>query len=188
MDFVLLCTQTDDCVPQKLPASCATAGVESAHGARGQKIARLIYARLSPNFKPLSGRTLSMGGTTRLSCPCSRGSLASDRFQRQSAKKIALSIRAIRVSTSWVKRNSPLRHAPGVVKAMDTRQAQVMYVRAAGLMRHRRLDLGASRMVPEPGAVALGNQPCAGVGWCGAWRRLREARSGKDSNEASKNK
>ena len=77
---------------------------------------------------------------------------------------------------------------PGVMDSVKARQVQVMYVRAAGLMRHWGLDRGASRMVQEPGAVALGNQPCAGDGWCGAWRRLSKARSGKDSNEASKNK
>ena len=77
---------------------------------------------------------------------------------------------------------------PGVMVAMQARQVQVMYVRAAGLMGHRRLDLGASRMVPEPGAVALGNQPCAGNGWCSAWRRLREARNGEGGNETSNEK
>ena len=83
----------------------------------------------------------------------------------------------------------PLRQMPRVVvKAMKARHVQVMYVRAAGLMCHRRLDLGASRMVPKPGAVALGNQPCASDSWCRAWRRLRKTRSGKGRNEASKNK
>lgn len=156
--------------------------------AQGAKDCPTNLCQIEPELQAAIRKDIVDGWTTPLSCPCSRGSLASDRFQRQSAKKIAPSIRATRVLTSWVKRNSPLRHAPGVVKAMDTRQAQVMYVRAAGLMRHWRLDRGASRMVPEPGAVALCNQPCASDCWCRAWRRLREARSGKDSNEASKNK
>ena len=70
---------------------------------------------------------------------------------------------------------SPFRHMPSVLVAMQARQVQVMYVRAAGLMRHWRKDLGASRMAPEPGAVALGNQSGAGKGRCRAWRRLRKA-------------
>ena len=107
---------------------------------------------------------------------------------RRMERKGRLLIKSDPSLTSWVKSSSPPRHMPGAMEAMKARQVQVMYVRAAGLMRHRRLDLGASRMVPEPGAVALGNQPCAGKGRCRGRNQLRKARSSKGRNEASQNK
>ena len=86
-----------------------------------------------------------------------------------------------RVFAASVRPPSPFCHMPGVLNAMKARQVKVM----PSLTRHRHWGRGASRMVPEPRAVAFGNEPGADDGRCRRGSRLRKARSGKDRNQAS---